>query len=428
MRARPGRLAGCVLLWLATTLGVVPAVAQAPGDATAAFEAGESAFSAGDYAAALRAFERARDAGASSAAVHYNIGVSQYRLGEYAAAAETFRGIAARFPRMREVADYNLGLALTELGRVSGARTAFARALGGDDDKVARLAAAMLERLGPAPADAREPRSRVALVDVAAGHDDNVALVDELSVPSAAFLESPFLEAVGYVNAPFGDADRFGVEATGYWVDYRDASAYDQLALRLGFDYRPVDGARRVTVGPYYERSELGGTGFEQRFGVELEVATRVGERGALSFRFGAADVDALGARYAFAAGDQRRAEVRFRAPLASGVFTARYGWEDSDRAAASVAAVRDRVRLGWRRRLGARWEAGLELGYRDSRYDELATPRTEKRRRLAFDFARDVTSGWQLTGTLSFTDNSASDPVYAYEREVFSLGMRKVF
>lgn len=417
-----------MLLWLVTAWGAFPALAQAPGAAAAAFEAGEAAFSAGDYAAALRAFERARDAGASGAAVHYNIGVSQYRLGEYAAAAETFRDIAARFPRMREVADYNLGLALTELGRTAAARTAFARALGGGDDKIARLAAAMLERLGPASADAREPRSRVALVDVAAGHDDNVALLDELSVPPAAFLESPFLEAVGYVNTPFGEANRFGVEATGYWVDYRDASAYDQLALRFGFDYRPVDGARRVTVGPYYERSEVGGTGFEQRFGVELEVAMRVGERGALSFRFGAADVDALSTRYAFADGDQRRADVRFRGPFASGVFTARYGWEDSDRAAASVAAVRDRVRLGWQRRLGARWQAGVELGFRDSRYDELAAPRTEKRRRLAFDFARDVGRGWQLTGALSLTDNSASDPRYAYEREVFSVGMRKVF
>lgn len=417
-----------MVLWLGSAAGIVaPAGAQAPDDAASeAFAAGEAAFADADYAAALRAFERARDAGADGAAVHYNIGVSQYRLGEFAAAAETFRMIAARFPRMRGVADYNLGLALVELGRTSSARAAFARAQRSDDATVARLAAAMLGRL--APARERESRSRVALVDLSAGRDDNVALVDELSVPAAECLESPFLEALGYVNAPLGDAGRFGFEATGYWVDYRDAAPYDQRALRLGFDHRPLDGARRVTLGPYYERSELGGTGFERRFGLDLDVALRVGERGALALRLVVADVDALDARYGYTAGAQRRARVRFRGPLASGVFTARYGWEDNDRAAASVSAVRHRIRLGWRRRLGARWETGFELGYRESRYDELATPRIEHRRRLAFDAARDFGSGWQLTGTLSLTDNDASRRVYGYERRVLSLGMRKVF
>lgn len=391
-----------------------------------AFAIGEAAFAEGDYEAALSAFEQAREQGADGAAVHYNIGVCQYRLEEYAAAAETFRLIAERFPGMRDVADYNLGLALVEQNRTESARAAFARAERGGDETVARLAAAMLGRLGRG--ETAGERSMVALVDVAAGYDDNVALLDELSLPASDVPDSTLLEALGYVNMPFGESERFGFEATGYAIDYRDAAPYDQAALRAGLDYRPAAAGRRVTLGPYYERTQLGGRGFEQRVGVDVDVSTSIGERAALSFRVGVAQVEDLHARFSFVEGDQWRARVRLRHPLASGTFSARYDWEDNDRAAASVSPTRNRLTVDWRRRISARWEAGLGLRYRRSNYDELATPRTEELRELRLDLARDVARGWQVTGALRLADNDASNSVFAYERELWSAGLRKVF
>lgn len=402
--------------------GFAPGAAAQPGDA---FAAGSAAFADGDYAAALRAFERARAAGADGPAVHYNIGVCQYRLGDHAAAAETFRTIAARFPGMRAVADYNLGLALTRQGRTAAARAAYARAARGEDDTVAGLAAAMLGRLRVDPA---ETRALVALVDVAAGHDDNVALVDELSVPAASLLDSAFVEALGYVDAPFGRDQRFALEATGYWIDYRDASPYDQLAMRAAFDYRPVAGARRVTLGPYYERTKLGGAGFEARAGLEVDFATRLGERATLSLRLGLAEIDALDARYSFVEGDQQRVRARLRRPVGSGVLSATYGWERNDRAGASVSPTRNRLALDWRRRLAGRFEAELGLRFRQSDYDELAMPRIEKLGELRFDVARDLERGWQVRGGVRFADNDSTDPRYAYERRVLSVGLRNVF
>ncbi len=328
---------------------------------------------------------------------------------------------------MRDLAHYNLGLALAERGRVERARAAFARAVQSDDEKIARLAAAMLAQLGPRRA--AEPRSLVALVDVAAGHDSNVALVDELSLPAAQFPESTFVEALGYVDVPLGDAERFGFEATGYAIDYRGASPYDQSALGLGFDSRlGMRESRRTVLGAFYERSELGGRGFEQRYGVEIDFAARIGERSVLSWRVQLADVDELDARYAFVAGEQRRVRAELRRSLAGGVLAARYDWEDNDRAAASVSATRNRLTLRWRRRLGARWETTLGIRHRQSDYDELAVPRTEKLGELDLELARDIGRGWQLAGRARIADNDASDPVYSYEREVFSVGLGKVF
>lgn len=417
------RLAGCLL---ACCTAAAAAVAQPNDDTTPAFAAGSAAFAAGDYASALDAFERAREQGSDGPAVHYNIGVCEYRLGRYAAAATTFRLVARRFPDMRALAEYNLGLAMTRQGRPDAARAAFARARSGDDETVARLAAAMLGRLD-GDAVSGERRALVALVDIAAGHDDNVALVDELSLPADRSADSAFVEAVGYVDAPLDGAGRFGFQATGYVVDYGDAAPYDQVAVRMALGYDPQR-AERVTLGPYYERTQLGGRGFEERLGFEVDVSTAVGDRGAMSLRIGVAGVDALDSRYAFVSGDQQRVRARYRQALAGGAFSATYDFENNDRDAASVSPTRKRLSLDWRRRLGANWEAALGLRHRRSEYDELAAPRKEDLGEIWLDLARDLGRSWQVKGGLHVSDNDATDPLYSYEREVLSLGLRKVF
>ena len=139
---------------------------------TSTFAAATAAFEAGDYQRALRLFETARANGSDSPALHYNIGVCQYRVGDYAQAAATFAQVRDRFPQFAAVAEYNRGLALSALDDRDAARAAFARARA-SDDALAGLADAAIASLGPAEA----ARSRwVGYFDVAAGHDDNVAL------------------------------------------------------------------------------------------------------------------------------------------------------------------------------------------------------------------------------------------------------------
>jgi tetratricopeptide (TPR) repeat protein len=124
--------------------------------ASAAFGAGNDAFQLGDYRTALTRFEAARDAGIEGPAVHYNIGVCQYKLGKYRQAEGTFRLVAERYPQMRAVAEYNLGLALLRQQRRTEARAAFEEARGDGDEKIASLAQVMLQRLQASA----EPASR----------------------------------------------------------------------------------------------------------------------------------------------------------------------------------------------------------------------------------------------------------------------------
>ena len=62
--------------------------------------AGAGAFESSDYQTALNHFISARDGGLEGPAVHYNIAVSQFKLGRFDDAAETFRLIADRYPQM----------------------------------------------------------------------------------------------------------------------------------------------------------------------------------------------------------------------------------------------------------------------------------------------------------------------------------------
>ena len=122
--------------------------AAAGADASALFADGERAFAAGEYQEALRLFTAAREAGSTGPSSYYNIGVCQYRLRDYAAAEATFATLAAEFPAMRELAEYNRGLALRATGNLADARVAFERARSSTDDKIVALANAQLGEIG----------------------------------------------------------------------------------------------------------------------------------------------------------------------------------------------------------------------------------------------------------------------------------------
>jgi tetratricopeptide (TPR) repeat protein len=185
------RLVVCLALVIFAALALAQtAGAAAESAASERFAAASRAFAEQDYRRALADFQAALDLGHEGPAVHYNLAVCYYRLGEYVRAEQAFRELAREFPEMRDLAEYNLGLALTRQGREAEARGAFEQARNGNDERVAALAAAMLERLTAAEVAPRA-ESWMRLIDLRAGYDDNVALIDAASVPAGRSTESP---------------------------------------------------------------------------------------------------------------------------------------------------------------------------------------------------------------------------------------------
>jgi tetratricopeptide (TPR) repeat protein len=259
-----------VAAYLAWNPFAVLSAQQIESRASAAFAAASSAFADGDFRRALANFENARAAGTPGPAVDYNIGVCYYKLAEYAQAAAEFRGLGERYPAMRALAQYNLGLSLSKLGRVEEARLAFEEALGSDDEKIAQMAALMLERLPGANDQKATPAAWWGLFDLSAGHDSNVALADEASLPAGISTASPFTEVFVVGSGPLGRQWRLNADA--YLARYPDAETFDQNAVRVGAAYEWTWQTWQGSIGPHYGRTTLGDAAFERQLGATLDL------------------------------------------------------------------------------------------------------------------------------------------------------------
>jgi tetratricopeptide (TPR) repeat protein len=386
---------------------------------TSAFAAATAAFEAGDYERALRLFETVRLGGNDSAALHYNIGVCQYRVGAYAEAAATFALVRDRFPQFAALAEYNRGLALSALDDRAAARAAFQRARTGDE-ALASLADSALASLGAA-----ESARWVGYFDVAAGHDDNVALVDELSLPATLSASSSFTELIGYAGRRVGQ--RAFLSFSGYSVRYADASQFDQAALRVDTAFGWSPGDWRFEAGPHFAETLLDGDGFERALGVGLRATRPITERVALDLRFVYDDVDAPSSRFEFIDGTRQRLRLGLESRGEQSRVRVGYEVETNDRASASVSPARDRLVLNLQRGVG-RWSLEGTLAYRQGDYDDLVTPRHERLTELGAAARRNLSKGWLFGTEYRLADNDSNIAQFSYRSHRVSLLIGKGF
>jgi hypothetical protein len=407
-------------LWIAQIFAVAPARAQVDGS----FDAATAAFEAGDYLRAVSLFQAARANGLDSASLHYNLGVSQYRVGDYAEAEATFAGVRARFPELGALADYNRGLALLALDRDSEARAAFERARREGDETLRDLAGRALALMAPA----ERPRATwVGYFDAGVGDDDNVALVDELSLPATLSASSSFTELAGYAGRRLGATPlSFGV--SGYLVRYADASQYDQDALRFDVGGDWAVGDWRIEAGPYLGETLLDGDGFERTVGVGVRALRPLAESLWLDVRFSHDDLEATSSRFDFVAGTRDRLRVGLDIGATRGRWRPSVELERNDRASAGVSPERQRLALRYGRAITERWSLDATIAYRDSDFDALAAPREERLREAIATVRRGLARGWALSAQYRFADNESNVAQFNYTSNRVSLALGKVF
>jgi tetratricopeptide (TPR) repeat protein len=407
-------------LWVAQIFAAAPALAQVDGsfaEATAAFEAG-------DYLRAVSLFQAARANGLDSPALHYNLGVSQYRVGDYAEAEATFDVVRARFPDLGALADYNRGLALLALDRDAEARAAFERARREGDDPLRELASRALALTAPAA----PPRTAwVGYFDAGLGDDDNVALVDELSLPATLSAASSFTELAGYAGRRIGGTPlRFGI--SGYLVRYADAPQYDQDALRVDLGFEWARGDWRIEAGPYFGETLLDGDGFERTLGVGMRALRPLAEKWSIDFRFSHDDLEATSSRFDFVAGTRDRLRVGLDLRGAAGRLRPSLELERNDRASASVSPDRQRLALRYGRSITELWSLDATIAYRNSDFDDLAAPRQERLREASATARRALARGFTLSAQYRWADNESNVAQFSYTSNRVSLALGKVF
>jgi len=395
----------------------------APGDASALFADGERAFTAGQYAEALRLFTAAREAGSTGPGTYYNIGVCEYRLADYDAAEATFAMLAVEFPAMRELAEYNRGLALRAGSKWADAGVAFGRAANSSDDKIVALANAQLAEIG-ATRVAEEPKWS-GYFSGGFGHDDNVALLNELLFTGTE-VASPLAEVLGVLTRDFGSRPlRF--DASGYAVHYPDVGDFDQTALRLSLEAEQHLGSWTLLVGPTLGRSTLNGDGYEELIGAEMRLRHGFGAGFLFELRAVYDDASAADSRFAYLEGAHR--ELRLSVQHA-GAGRIRFGYDvqHEDRADPGVSPERERLAVIYQRRLSETWSADASAAHRTSRYSDATVPREERLLELSLAARRRLGRDWTFGVEYQWFDNDSTDEDFSYDGQRYVLGFSRSF
>jgi hypothetical protein len=331
--------------------------------------------------------------------------------------------LAAEFPAMRELAEYNRGLALRADGNFGDAAAAFERARQSTDDKIVALANAQLVELGPTQV-VDEP-DWTGYFSGGLGHDDNVALLNELVLASSE-ASSPLAEVLGVLTRDFG-ARPLRFDASGYAVRYSEVGDFDQTAFRLSLQAELGLGRWTFLVGPTLGRSTLDGEGFEELIGVDARLRRGFGDGFVFEARAVYDDANAADARFAYLDGShellrlslQHTGEARIRAG---------YDFEREDRADPGVSPSRERFGIAYQRPLSATWSADVAVTYRTSRYSAASVPREEQLLELTFAARRALGRNWTLGFEYQWFDNDSTVADFAYDGRRFALGASRSF
>ncbi len=401
--------------------------ATASATATDDWKAGKQAFKNGDYQSALIYFETARDSGLSGPAVHYNIAVSQYKTGRYAAAQETFQLIANRFPKKRALAEYNMGLTAVRLGETNKARTHFRKAheLSGDDRTLQVLASRQLRELEP---EVRTAANWTGAFSIRAGYDDNVALLDDLAVSAGTTTESPLAEVFASITGPWSGRNGLRVEGSAYLVKYTDAEDFDQSQLSGGLFYEWRPGNWRLQLGAQASTGAIGGDSYDRKVGPKARVVRYLSSNSSIDLRYRYDDVTEADSIYAGLAGTRQVVDARYRWYRDGHFLQLRLAAEANDRLDAGMSPDRNRLGVHYRYRpeKGLGFEAGLDL--RNSEYSELATPREEDLTTLRGAVTYMFRNDWLVLAGYHNSSNDSTDPTFSYDRGQLTLGARKYF
>lgn len=403
--------------------------AQTAQAANASFAAGTKAFAAGHYSQALTDFLQAKDAGVEGPAIHYNIAVCQYRLQHYRQAEAEFRFVGDRYPKMKALADYNLGLTLLRDNHAAQARLEFERARQESaDEKITRLAEAMLLRTVPQRAAVERGRKWVSLVDVNTGHDDNVALIDSASLPTGQSPGSPFTDVLAVVSGPISSGP--GLEFNGgiYAVDYPDVSSFNQTVTRVGGAYHRMAGHWRMQAESHYSYATLAGSAFEHGLGAGVSVKRYLTRTTAIGVSLVHDQFDSGSSQFAFVQGSREQLRCSWERYGPSSRLTLSYRFESNNRNSPAVSPTRNGVAIAYRYSMNPEWSADVSLSLRSSVYSDPSVARHENRTQLWLDFRRRLSSSWYLDGRYLWAQNRSNVGAFTYNRDRFSIGVTKDF
>jgi len=409
------------------------------------FHNGIESFENGNLQAARAYFEGAVAAGLTSSSLFYNLGVTCYQLGDYAAAETAFRALLDGLNGA--LARYNLGLVALAKGDKESARDWFKESgAASAPEKIRVLSLAQLNELGDhvvLPGGQSEGRGYLAL---SGGYDSNIAGLPEATASREGGVFFDTL-AAGTFEQPAGARSGFALEVAAYARKYPSDGNYDTRVLqgRLGWSEALNDGERGAVISVV--QSWFDSLSLERRYGVEgyyrWNGCALPGSPDQCGLALAAATVDG-GSGFDAYDGQWYRARLHALNYYGRWRFDGEYSLEINDRRDQrttdefiSVSPHHHTVELAAR----YRWRPGLVIGalgsVRHSRYQEShvlvasageSGRRKDNRLEVGVLAERSLDTRWLVRGEWLIRDNSSSLAQYGYERQTVMLTLEGAF
>lgn len=425
---------------------VCHAQSSSAGDGTLLLEEGVAAFQAGDAEQARRYFLRARDAGASSTVLTYNLGVVNYQLSRYDAATREFRSLLDT--HHRDLARYNLGLIALATGNPADAREMFSALVAeAQNDKIRGLSARQLERLSESESSSPPPETRpTGLVMVGAGYDSNVDQLPDAESSGAGDAYVDGLLALG------SDFDAFATgpgtlswNGLAYHQRFPGESESNLSLLEGGLSGKAALSAADLQATVFTRHWWLYSDRVESYYGVRT--SAKRNDCGVLDHCYAQLEVASVsgGPQYPEYDGWQYRLETGLRQNQWGGVLGIELGLELADRDdvreadyVASVSPFRQRIELSWRKAVTGDLTVTGKTAFRRSDYQGdyrwqtasgfVSEGREDERWSASVLMDWQVTEDWFVSSEWLYESSQSSLDGYDYDRYNLWLGAGKTF
>jgi len=415
-------------------------LASSASSATAndSYQAGISSFKSAHYEQALEHFVAARKAGLNIPTLHYNLGATHYKLGQYRLAGVAFSAID-NDATWGALAQYNLGLIANKMDQPDQAQRRFRNAKQqATTDKLKQLADA---KLTSPDSNASAPKWTNHF-SLGSGYDDNVFLADDQTLANASDESDSFLEVAAFANRYLSGnfADGWRLDLGGYYRGHNDLNDYDFGAGSVAAMYNRLLGPWHVQAGLRGDVQLAGSDHYTSGATFRTRAYRRFGSVGLrLTNDFGVIEG---ASSYDYLSGTRNRLTAEFIRRVNKARWRLGYLFEINDRDDLvltneffSYSPTRHGVFGAVEIPLSERWAAEVRADFRTSDYDdqnveiELDDSVTQMARdadristtlRLAYRVHRN----WQLFVEYQYNDSDSDFDRYSYNSSRYQIGI----
>lgn len=429
------------IYFLMVVFGVLMAATVSADTGQEYFDRGIKTSVSGDHAAALNYFKKARRAGLNTAALNYNLAVSYYKLQQYENARKLFSTLSDA-PAFEQRAYFNLGLIANKQKDEAAAIRWFQRAYRHrSSDKIRKLAAAALQRLG---ASARKTRQSVSswmgLVSSALAYDTNVALANEDLTGVASESDTAVslsVTAGRWLKGNMNSGVRVRLSAS--MQEYSTFSQYDDSRLSVRILRYDRLGDWKVRLGGSWDETYFGGSEYQRVVSADVRGRKNLSSAHQLRLRYKLSRIQTTDAVFDYLDGWRQQFRVGLQQRHELGKRRYYYQLELNDRKDGmgtvdpftSYSPTRHTLRVTDWRTLVNQWRLRLDARFRYSDYNDdnvlsgnITKHRQDNQLRLSARISQEFERHWGVHGQYTLTTNDSTLSRKSYDRSVIKAGV----